>query len=358
MKWLKRLAGAIVISLAVNGGAVSAASQANIDLSQPNVLDLPEWEMTSTDYGGKLLLSDSPETVPADGIMYQDTVSGDVRLFFHHVNGTKEAKKIVVLLENPGKDTASVTVYQHGLGGPGYDYLEVGKAVQLQYLSVPDTYLVEVPGHDTRQLIYQLNDAVVEPNQLVNGMYDFHTDKPVTVKVMMLPVNMDVKKFAAQAKVLPADEWRLRGTFAGRDRMILPNRVYDAAKHGTVAITLADNEIDRYMEGIDATDGSKVVNYGNYGVVYRMFMPSEYNGSINFYLNPRGGEYAGALGIKYQHVVGQPLATPYDRLFFGSKTVKDVQLLGSFVGGQSLWFTFSPPGASNLPVKLVLSPKQ
>ena len=44
--------------------------------------------MTSEDDDTTLLFSDSPETVEEDGILYQDTVKGDARLLYYHVNGT------------------------------------------------------------------------------------------------------------------------------------------------------------------------------------------------------------------------------------------------------------------------------
>lgn len=338
--------------------AASPAFAADADkLAGLDILNLPEWTVTSSSFGGTLLLSDSPEMVPEDGVMYEDTVSGDGRLFFHHVNNTTTPKKIVVLLENAGSEPAQVTVYQHGLAGPSHDYLAVGKQVQIDYLGKNDIYLVDVPAHDAKQLSYQLADMVVEPSMLVNGIYDFKADKPVKVRVMMMPVNADVKKFATTAKVLPPDQYRLRGTFSGANRMLIPNKVYNPAEDGPVSLTLADNVIDRYIEGIDATDGSKVLNYGNYGVVYNLFLPSEHNGKIKYFLNPRGGTYAGALGVKYQHVNGAPLLTPADQLAFGENKITDFAQVGAFDGGQSLWLTFSPPGASNLPVKLVVLPQ-
>ncbi len=66
-------------------------------------------------------------------------------------------------------------------------------------------------------------------------------------------------------------------------------------------MTLADNKIDDYVAGIDATDGSQVLNYGNYGVVYRLYLPSMSAGGAEFYLNPRGGIYAGVMGVGYRH---------------------------------------------------------
>lgn len=264
---------------------------------------------------------------------------------------------MVVLLENDGSEPAQITVYQYGLGGPGRDYLAVGKMAQLRYFGKSDIYLVEVPAKDSRLLIAELDGMVVEPNMLVNGIYDFKTDRPVTVKVMMLPVNADAKKFAAQAKVLPPDEYRLRGTFDGANRMLIPHKVYNPGDHGPVALTLADNEVDRYVEGIDATDGSKVLNYGNYGIVYKLFLPSAGSGKIGYFLNPRGGVYAGALAVKYRHETGEPLPTPSGQVAFGADKLNDFAPIGTFDVGQSLWLTFSPPGASNLPVKIVILPQ-
>jgi hypothetical protein len=350
--WLRMGFLVAVVILATGGTALAEQVVAK------DVLKLPEWVMTSTAYGGKLLLSDSPEMVTADGVMYQDTVNGSARLFFHHVNGTNVSKKMVVLLENAGSQPAHITVHQYGLGGPGYDYLAIGKEVQMTYLKGTNLYPIEVAAQGTAQLIPGLDNLVVEPNMLLNGMYDFITDQPVKVRVMMLPVEADIKKFAKQAKVLPADQYHLRGTFEGKDRMLIPSKVYDPKQDGAVVLTLADNQLDRYVEGIDATDGTPTLNYGNYGVVYRLFLPSEAAGNITYYLNPRGGEYAGGIGVKYKYKLENPVPTPFGRVSFGSDALKDVATIGSYQGGQSLWLTFSPPGASNLPVKLMIVPKK
>ena len=354
MKW-KRVFVILTISMILVTSTVLAAP-ASFDLNGINVLTLPEWKVTSGNHGGKLILSDSPETVAEDGIMYRDTIVGDGRLFFYHANGTKELKKFAVLLENPSDQVARVTVYHHGLSGPSLDYLAVGKKVQGQYMTTFEPYIIEVPPQGSSHLIYQLDDMVVQPEMLVHGMYDFHADSSVTIKTMMMPIKSDARKFAGSAKILPADQWRLRGTFEGYDRMLVPHRIYDG-RLGPVVLTLADNHHDQYVKGIDATDGSPVVNYGNYGIVYRLFLPSEQDGKVSYWLNPRGGAYAGMMGIKYNHVTDH-LNTPADRTVFGFQTVKEMQKLGTFPAGSSLWFTFSPPGASNLPVKLILLPER
>ncbi|SMC40862.1 copper amine oxidase [Sporomusa malonica] len=357
LDWFRQASVAVAVTV-----AVSIVSDPQIALAKPgfpantNIYSIAELPVTKTEQAGKLLLSDSPEMVPDDGIMYQDTVSGDVRLFFHHVNATKELKKIVVLLVNESDTAADVVVNQYGLGGPSLDYLAVGKLAQLNYLNQEEVELIEVPAGGTALLEPVLNQTVIAPDALVNGIYDFHTKTPVRVVTMMLPVEADPAEFVKLARVLPADSQRLRGTFPGRDRLIVPNEAYHSVNQGVVAITLADHKLDTYVSGIDATDGSATLNYGNYGVMYKVFLPTAFEQKYAVYLNPRGGEYAGALKVKYRHQQETTIGTPADKLFFGSKTVKDVAHIGDYAGGQSLWLTFSPPGASNLPVKIILAP--
>ncbi len=356
MGWLRIGVLPIIIAVVLQSTALAATSQPTVKLKGVN---LSEWSAKISSYGGQLLLSDSPETVPADGIMYQDVVKGDTRLFFHHVNGTSEPKKIVVLLENATDKTAHITISRYGLGGPGYDYLEVGKKVQVDYVKGGDISLIEVPSKEARSMIPSLDTSIVAQNMLVNGMYDFTTDQPVNVKVMMMPVDADIQEFAATAKVLPPDagQYRLRGTFQGKDRLVVPGQAYNPNVHGLVGITLADNELDPYVTGIDATDGTHTTNYGNYGIVYKIFVPTTANGKLSYYLNPRGGEYAGWLGVEYRHQGEYTIATPADQMSFG-KTVNESSYIGTYEGGKAVWLTFSPPGASNLPIKILLQPNK
>ncbi|CQR70380.1 hypothetical protein SOV_39170 [Sporomusa ovata DSM 2662] len=342
--------------------AVSCVSTPQLTLAKSgfpagiDMLHLAELPVTMTDQGGTLLLSDSPEMVEDDGIMYQDTVSGDIRLFFHHVNATRELKKIVVLLVNDSDTATDVIVNQYGLGGPGLDYLAIGKTAEMNYLNQAENELIEVPAKGTALLEPILNKTVVASDELVNGIYDFQSKIPVKVVIMMLPVDADPAIFAATASVLPNTNHRLRGTFPGRDRLLVPSQVYNPAQDGVMAITLADNKLDTYVSGIDATDGSKTLNYGNYGVMYKLFLPTAFEKNYAVYLNPRGGAYAGGMKVKYRHQEEYTIGTPADKLFFGTKKDNEVTHLGDYAGGQSLWLTFSPPGASSLPVKIVLTP--
>ena len=354
MKWFRKMMIALALLMAQSGAVCLAGNAA---VPQADLLKAPEWPVTVTSFGGRLLLSDSPEIVPADGIMYQDAVNGSARLFFHHVNGTAEAKKIVVLLVNNGDNPVRVTVSQHGIAGPGGNYLAVGKEAQEEYLAGGDLYLLDVPARGTALLAPVMNIVPVGPNMLLNGIYDFRTNGQITVKVMMMPLDANAAEMASRLTVLPNDKYRMRGTFDGPDRLIIPDKAYDARRDGPVAFTLADNLIDIYQKGIDATDGSPAVNYGNYGVVYHVYIPSVKEESVQVLLNPLGGEFAGAMGIKYNYVENAPQPVPADKLFFGHGPQPQLAPVGTFASGSSLWLTFSPPGASNLPIRLILAPR-
>jgi len=353
MKYVKNLIVLALMLVSVgNISSVGAALPVGLDLK-----DLPEGQVNKSSLGGTLLLSDSPEMVASDGILYQDKVDGKVRLFFYHVNASETSKKMDVLLENKGHETAHVTVSQSSLGGPGYDWLTVGKETLMLYLAEKGAYNISIPPGGVVPLAASISEAAVLPNRLINGIFDFVVDRPVTVKVMMLPVLEDSASFSRSAQVLPADEYHLRGTFQGADRQITLAKAYDPVRDGAIALTLADNKIDKYLTGIDAIDGTKVVNYGNYGVVYQILLPSKIGGKVAYYLVPMGGSYAGAIGIDHPEMNFSPLATPIDRLYFGHNEHKEFAFLGTYDSGDPLAFPFSPPGASNLPVKIVILPQ-
>ena len=170
---------------------------------------------------------------------------------------------------------------------------------------------------------------------------------------------------------------RLRGTFKNMDRVLTGTRAYDPDKDGIVYIPLADNIHDLYRTGIDATDGSSVTDFGNYGINYWIEMPTvARGGAVKYFLCPLGGVYAGAMRVSVNGGRADMMQTPFGRTYFGDATppesdtvqkareaglwilTKDAELadLGSYDDSDNVKFEFSPPGASNLPVSLILMP--
>lgn len=333
-------------------GNITLAAQ-----DKTNVSELAQLEVRTIDNGGKLLFSDSPELVDKDGIMYEDTVQGIARLYCYHVNNTNQPKRIFILLENNSDEGVSVEVNKYGLAQPSADYLAVGKKVQVDYFKSHNPYIVYVPPKSSRVLSKEMTKMVATKDMLVHGMFDINAEKSIKIKFMMVPANSDIEDVAPKLKVLPADKWRLRGTFEHMDRLIVSKGKYDNSNK-PVVINLADNNFDKYIEGIDATDGSKTQNYGNYGLLYRLYIPTKGQGTIDYYLQPRGGVYAGALKIEQNYNKNILKLIPGNETCFGDKEMKDLEWLGEFNVGEPLSFYFMPPGASNLPVAIALVPKK
>lgn len=318
--------------------------------------ELSEQTVTSEDTGRTLIFSDSPEMADATGILYRDSVVGEARVFLYHVNDTPRVKRIVCLVTNETDEVADIRVTRLAGAEPSEDWLAVGRDTQKRYFGAPEIDRIFLAPHETRVLTRALEKRLIRPNELVHTIHDFTTDRRITVTTLIAPAYGSLERFAARANVLPADESHLRGTFVHADRH-LTSEIAPLKKGQGVQITLADNDLDRYKWGIDATDGSKVLNYGNYGVVYHIDLALR-EGKAGVYLNPLGGLYAGGVLVE-EGDKSKLIATPDNRRgCFGINTVTDAQKLTILDRRRPLTLHFSPPGASNLPVRLIVIGKK
>ncbi len=318
---------------------------------------LPEWPVTTFEAGVRFILSDSPEEVQQEGILYQDQVKGNMRLFFHHVNAMPENKRIVAMLFNAGSVPAKVEVVRYGVSGPDLDYLRAGRAIQGDYLKAENQHKMQLAPGQSFLLPGGKAGPALSSQMLVTGMIDFHTDQELRLVVAAIAEQGNPADLVSRSAVLPpiTGKPHLRGSFAYGDRVLMTENVYDPGVNGPVAITIGDGKTDAFLAGKDATSGVAVRNEGNYGVVYRVLIPTKGQGKIRCYLNPRGGVYAGWAAVKTRWEY-KLVGTPSQSVYFGDATLVDFELIAEFPAGESLWVTLSPPGASNLPVRLVLVP--
>ncbi len=323
------------------------------------------------DTGGTLLFSDSPEYVRQPGVLYTDVVKGDARVFYYHLNDTKKKYKVAVVLENVDGQYAVVRVTRRATAAPSTDYFKVGKGLQQAYFSDEHgTEKMYIASEERRLLLEEMDKTILNPGELVSGMVDFTASAPVRVTVLCYPANKNPLKYVDEAEVLPADEHRLRGTFIGMDRVIRLES-YDPEDDGVACVVLVDGERDKYHAGVDATDGSLVTNVGNYGMLYRIEASSRYR--AKYFLSPMGGAFAGALRIEAGASGTKLVNVPDGRVYyFGENsfhpplgkentttlpTSAELSELGTYRAKPPIFFEFSPPGASNLPVLLILAPE-
>ena len=349
---------------------------AEVKTSQGNAEKLMKpWPVETMDMGGVLLFSDSPEYVRTYGILYSDVVRGEARVFYYHVNAAGRPGKLAVVLENTGQNPVQVTVRRAGMPAPDTNYFRVGKACQTSYFGDAQSEKKIRLRAGGRQLLNpQMGQRLLSPRQLSSGMYDFFTTEPVRVSVVFCPENSNPVNFVREARVLPRDKEALRGTFTGMNRLIRAKWPYDPQQDGLVYIPLGDNVYDRYKHGVDATDGSPVVNYGNYGILYRVEVPTWGRELTQVKLSPLGGVYAGAVRVAVNQQENRLVQTPAGLLYFGGETRgnllpvmgKKVALthafeladIGVFTAYRHFAVEYSPPGASNMPVLLIMGPAE
>jgi len=365
------VAGSLLALLVLAGGSGEAARHQYGERS-PDVHLMKPWPVETHDSGGVLLFSDSPEYVKDYGILYSDVVQGEARIFYYHVNVTSQPAKLAVVLENMGVKNTHVKITRSAMAMPSKNYFEVGKNVSIGYMhkGQPERKVFLEAGG--RSLLHPGMAELLEPQKLMSGMYDFHTDERVRVSVVFCPASADPVNFVRSAKVLPKDKEALRGTFSGMNRLVKAKHPYDPGKDGMVYIPIGDNRYDVYKRGIDATDGSAALNYGNYGILYRYELPLRGKNNTRLMLSPLGGTYTGAVRVEANKKEERLVHTPMGRLFFGEETPPDLDAaigrnilltrefelsnIGTFNSYKRFAMEYSPPGASNLPVLLILSP--
>ena len=323
------------------------------------------------DTGGTLIFSDSPEYVRGNGILYSDTVSGDARILFYHLNATGVNKKLAVVVENAYPIENKIEITRGGISLPDNNFLSVGKATQFMYMKNNFNESFTLQKGERKLFQPEMNDLVIQPGHLIYGVYDFNAANPVKISVMMYPATSDPLTFIDGATILPKDNYKMRGTFKRMNRSIRLQKDYDPKVDGIGYVLIGDNVTDFFKRGIDATDGEEVVNYGNYGVNYTIDFHTK--ALTRFCLSPLGGKYAGAVRFHHDGISGT-IPTPEDRIYFGDRTPREpesvkrarengnatfsmqteITELGIYNGNVS--FEYSPPGASNLPVHIILMP--
>ena len=284
-----------------------------------------------------LLFSDSPEMVSQIGILYKDKVNGSARVFFHHVNDSNEVRYLSVEVVNPGTEAVMLLQERKGMGVSS-DYMEAGKKAQASYWKENPRTIILMPGE--RQWLYR--PVQLAPGELANGMADWLTDGPVVVSVAMTAAADGSRRDLTE---LATTDVPLRGTFPEADKVVLPDFHQEGVRED---LLLADGKQEKFIQGWDAQSKRTSVNQGNYGVIYRIWlpaMPEPYTVS----LSPQGGAFAGVVYVQRKDKQNE-YPVPGNRLYFGDKTTKDEAKVVNMEAGKSGWLFFSPPGASNLPV--------
>lgn len=293
----KKMVLNVLLAFGIAGAGTAFAAQTTVPLSslQPAI---PLEKPVLTGVGGKLVLSDSPETFTEAGAFYRDRLEGEFRVFWHHQNEAPETLSVGVAVTNESAET--VDLYSKGRGIGTNVYVDVaGQTALADFMRTQkETVLAATlaPGQS------YFATAATAPDITNSGIVQFQAmtkrgNKPATVTVTTLAFNKQ-PDLPNQVDVLPGDSLT-RGTFPHFDR--IGTLKYDTAM-GNAYLSVDSDAIGpwsgdampgEYEEGWDAVDGINVINNGNYGVMYHL--TAEITNSdhrprtASLFMNPAGG---------------------------------------------------------------------
>jgi len=343
---------------------LSNANQDNvISLSGVNPINCTEVGMSETWAGGKLIFSDSPEHPSVRGKLYEDatlgaTGSDNNRVFLYHTNGKSSGKmKFTVLVKNLGTSTATLTVQKAGTAGPTTSYLYAGKLGFQRWLTSTAGSGVNVSPGSTVRLDSTFDSLTANPNNLLHGIWDYSMSQPHQITICALNQNDNPLNVCPGLSVLPKDTHQ-RGTFPYADKVYDTSASVDTVD-GIQQFPLASGTAnDSWAVGTDVTDGSAQVLTGNYGVLYRMHLGITSSDSKNFgfLLNPRGGQWGGAVWAAPGITPGGKFLLPAGTGSTGLNTNGVVEGKYNPSSTNAPWAQFMPTGGSSLPLRFVMVP--
>lgn len=350
---LKKKMLAVCCAACLVAPVAGAAAQVRLELPEKPRLIRARADLKTE--GPELIFSDSPEVITAPGVLYRSEAEGPVRVFFHHVNGSADVLRLAVIIRNPSPSQGlEYRALKHAVSASSSDYLYLGKSVQKAYFGTRRKAKAErLEPCGSRELISG-SGALVGAGELVTGTLDLVLSAPAEICVMAEATEAGALAYAREP-LLPQDSQRLRGTFYASDwDYTLRQPVY--AGKIPLALELASPAAG-FAKGIDAPSGEPAENYGNYGVIYRVNFEVAGDAPVSFVFNPLGGPFAGYGLLEDKFTGSQKLVPlPEKDTAFGDTVCEATELARLDPGSYS--FTWSPPGSSFLPVRLLwLSPK-
>ncbi len=311
------------------------------------VLQLKQFDPSVSMAREQVLVSNSPEEIKEDGILCSDTLRGKNRLYFHHINGSNEKKRIFLLAINQEDKPVKLVIKRLGVAGPS-DAMSVGKTAAYRFLDFDRSQartLVLQPGG---QVI--INEGIVntlEPGQVINAMFDVDADANLLYSVAAVGSQVQLIEYE-NLTILPRDDKHIRGTFS------LANRSVSVQLKGDepARLIIADGKEDKFLYGKD-NNTSTMGRYsllskdtGNYGVVYRVRIGTQQRVGVVF--SPRGGVFAGAGSWD-----GEAFNLPNKGIL---KPQTEYAMIGVVEPGKEKVLEFIPPAGSFLPINLIFIP--
>jgi hypothetical protein len=291
-----------------------------------------------------LLVSDYPETLTEDGVLFAADLKAERPsrfLFFHYNPAGQPARRIVLRAENASREPALVQ-FIGGDGGPGSNEMEVGHTSTkrfLVHLVQNEGRIIEIPGSGSLNLV----DQSLPPGNIVSSTLQLRVLNGSVVHLTLFAQD------ATQSPDAPlTSSMLLVGARAhARGRYAIPEFHYSTLWNTTdpyLALSVGQIPLPNLLAGEALS--------GDYGVsqsfVIKVQNPTSHPQPIAIYESPRGGRATGTYLI--DGVLIQSHATPP---FSRYKIRQYVVPAKGFV---RVTIVTIPDSGSSLPLQLIFAP--
>ena len=295
---------------------------------------------------GSMIMSDSPEEVSREGILYRDAINGKGRILIHHINHFSDSsvsggsKRLVVVAENTSTVPVTVTLSNKVIKGPVTDVLYLGQKLLYDYLMGSEDEVISLqPGE--RRYIYD-SGTKWKQDTCISGLMDVSTTGKVTFTMAAVSAGNNINNMSSM-ELLP-QAVHPRGTFSE----IAINYTLNLDETRPTKLLIGTGE-EEWVKGYDALTSEPAQNKGNYGVSYYITITAK--DDMGIILNPRANVFRGAIEWKGIGVYNIPTT---GTIF--SNTAKAVSL-GTIKAGETRTFEYMLPNGSSAPVLIGFIPR-
>jgi hypothetical protein len=292
-----------------------------------------------------LLVSDFPETLKADGVLFEADLNAqraDRFLYFHYDPPGQPDRRIVLRAQNTSSQPALVQLIA-GDAGPDANEMLVGHSSTerfLVHLAQNEGTVVTVPPNSTVSLM----DQSLPAKSVVSGVMQLHEIAGSPLHLTLVAQNADapIDGPAATTALLQGDVPHARGIYA------IPDFYFDysyEADGPDLEIPIGLIPLPNLVQGQTLA--------GDYGVLQDVTIRIVNNDRRNardiaIYANPRGGRATGTF------VIDRVLVRAHAMPPFGHYKLRQYTIPpGSFVRTEIVTM---PEGGSSYPLRLVVAP--
>jgi hypothetical protein len=359
-----------------NRNLLNAGQGTTINLSGLLKDDLPLIEYRKIVLPGpQYIISDDPEyiRIPEAVAVREKVQPGTVRLYVYNVNAVQEPakteRKITAVIRNLGKGEMHMLMLRYSSQKPSTDYFGIAKHGLIDYFnSVPQTKPVVVKPGETVSIDEKLENNRVKYDELVHGFYEFVIDQPGEISVVQTdPSTRGADASQRITEVHPSSRTNAgRGLFGLSNYLVIAKDTLSTTSPAS-QIIVADGKMDTWVNGVDGSTGRIMNLSGNYGVMYEMevnWKSPDGKGLALITWNARAGAkwcdgMVNVIKVNEGKFSGGYVTVPSDRPFNAGNP--DAVLLQVFLPDknksvQKIKITFTPPGATCLPVPLAFVP--